>query len=207
MEKNFIYKFATVIGSAILLSGCFDLTEEAFDRVDAKAYYQDENSVKSAVATIYSTGATSYAEYFFYLQEFSADQVAWRSWNGGAWGYDEAEKLVFSTQSWTPDAKIIRSAWQNAWTTIGLCNTLLSDLSKLSAADLRMSDEKMAAYVGEIRTLRAWAYYNIFEIWGGALPLNVEPANGENLPPTADPDFDKSCRKIYDFIISELLDC
>ncbi len=207
MEKNFIYKLATVIGISFLLSGCFDLTEEAFDRVDAKAYYQDENSVKSAVATIYSTGATSYAEYFFYLQEFSADQVAWRSWNGGQWGYDEAEKLVFSTQSWTPDAKIIRSAWENAWTTIGLCNTLLSDLGELSASDLLMTEEKMAAYIGEVRTLRAWAYYNIFEIWGGALPLNVEPADGENLPPTADPDFDKSCRKIYDFITSELDAC
>ena len=73
-------------------------------------YYQDENSVKSAVATIYSTGATSYAEYFWYMQEFPADQVTRRVWNGGQWGYDEGEKFIFSIQNWTPDAKIIRSA-------------------------------------------------------------------------------------------------
>lgn len=61
------------------LSSCFDLDEEVFDRVDSKIYYQDENSVKGAVASIYEVGTKSYIEYFWYLQEFSADQVAWRS--------------------------------------------------------------------------------------------------------------------------------
>ena len=57
-------------------------------------------------------------------------------------------------------------------------------MGKLTSADLKMTDEKLKAYEGEVRTLRAWAYYNIFEIWGGALPLNIEPAtvDGE-LPP------------------------
>ena len=206
--KYLKYKCLLAIILGCSLSGCFDLTEEVFDRVDSGVYYQDENSVKSAVATIYSTGATSYAEYFWYMQEFPADQVTWRVWNGGQWGYDEGEKFIFSIQNWTPDAKIIRSAWENAWTTIGLCNTLLADMGKLTSADLKMTDEKLKAYEGEVRTLRAWAYYNIFEIWGGALPLNIEPAtvDGE-LPPTADPDFDTSCKKIYNFIATELDDC
>ena len=40
----------------------------------------------------YTPGTVSYThlEYFWYLQEFSADQVAWRSWHGGLWGWDEA---------------------------------------------------------------------------------------------------------------------
>lgn len=187
------------------LSSCFDLDEEVFDRVDSNIYYQDENSVKGAVASIYEVGTKSYIEYFWYLQEFSADQVAWRSWNGGLWGYDEAEKFVLSTQNWTPDSKIIRSTWETAWSTIGLCNTLISDLEALNAPSLKMTEEKMKAYIGEVRTLRAWAYYNIFEIWGGALPLNI--SSGTDVPPSADPDFDTGCKKIYDFIISELDGC
>ena len=144
--KYLKYKCLLAIILGCSLSGCFDLTEEVFDRVDSGVYYQDENSVKSAVATIYSTGATSYAEYFWYMQEFPADQVTWRVWNGGQWGYDEGEKFIFSIQNWTPDAKIIRSAWENAWTTIGLCNTLLADMGKLTSADLKMTDEKLKAY-------------------------------------------------------------
>ena len=64
--KYLKYKCLLAIILGCSLSGCFDLTEEVFDRVDSGVYYQDENSVKSAVATIYSTGATSYAEYFWY---------------------------------------------------------------------------------------------------------------------------------------------
>ncbi len=189
----------------LTLSSCFNLDEEVFDRVDSSIYYQNENSVKGAVASIYKNGALSYIEYFWYLQEFSGDQVTWRSWNGGLWGYDEGEKFVLSSHTWTPDSKIIRSTWETAWTTIGLCNTLVSDLESLNPASLKMTEEKMKSYIGEVRTLRAWAYYNIFEIWGGALPLNI--STSADVPPTADPDFDASCKKIFDFIVNELDDC
>jgi hypothetical protein len=174
----------------ISLTSCFNLDEEVFDRVDATIYYQDEASVKSAVASIYGTGALSYIEYFWYLQEFSADQIAWRSWNGGLWGWDEAEKFVLSSHTWTPDSKIIRQTWQTAWTTIGLCNTLITDLEGLDPASLKMTEEKLKSYIAEVRTLRAWAYYNIYEVWGGALPLNI--SSGSEIP------------GIFDFLVKEL---
>lgn len=203
--KHIKYNWLLVAILSFSLSSCFNLDEEVFDRVDSSIYYQNENSVKAAVASIYSNGALSYIEYFWYLQEFSADQVTWRSWNGGLWGYDEGEKFVLSTHTWTPDSKIIRTTWETAWTTIGLCNTLLNDLEALEAAALKMTDGDLNTYIAEVRTLRAWAYYNIFEIWGGALPLNISV--GTEIPPTADPDFDTSCKKIYSFITGELDAC
>lgn len=203
--KHIKYNWLLVAILSFSLSSCFNLDEEVFDRVDSSIYYQNENSVKAAVASIYSNGALSYIEYFWYLQEFSADQVTWRSWNGGLWGYDEGEKFVLSTHTWTPDSKIIRTTWETAWTTIGLCNTLLSDLEALDAAALKMTAGDLNTYIAEVRTLRAWAYYNIFEIWGGALPLNISV--GTEIPPTADPDFDTSCKKIYSFIAGELDAC
>lgn len=203
--KHIKYIWLLVAILSFSLSSCFNLDEEVFDRVDSSIYYQNENSVKAAVASIYSNGALSYIEYFWYLQEFSADQVTWRSWNGGLWGYDEGEKFVLSTHTWTPDSKIIRTTWETAWTTIGLCNTLLVDLESLDAAALKMTAGDLNTYIAEVRTLRAWAYYNIFEIWGGALPLNISV--GTEIPPTADPDFDTSCKKIYSFIVGELDAC
>ncbi len=203
--KHIKYNWLLVAILSFSLSSCFNLDEEVFDRVDSSIYYQNENSVKAAVASIYSNGALSYIEYFWYLQEFSADQVTWRSWNGGLWGYDEGEKFVLSTHTWTPDSKIIRTTWETAWTTIGLCNTLLSDLEALDAASLKMTAGDLNTYIAEVRTLRAWAYYNIFEIWGGALPLNISV--GTEIPPTADPDFDTSCKRIYSFIAGELDAC
>lgn len=198
-KKNYLIILALF---GLSMTACLDLGEEVFDRVDSSIYYQDESSVKSAVASIYGTGALSYIEYFWYLQEFSADQVAWRSWNGGLWGWDEAEKFVLSSHTWTPDSKIIRQTWETAWTTIGLCNTLIVDLESLDPANLRMSEEKMQTYIAEVRTLRAWAYYNIYEVWGGALPLNISA--GSEIPGSASTDFDEGSQIIFNFLIEEL---
>lgn len=198
--RYYILSFGLLFG--LLFSSCTNLDEQVYDRVDAGNYYQNEMSLKGAVGAIYEKAATSYVEYFWYLQEFSADQVAWRAWNGGLWGYDEAEKFVLSSHTWTPESKIIQQTWSTAWTTIGLCNTVLDDLKDLDPASINVSAAKLASYAAEIRTLRAWAYYNIFEIWGGALPL-YESASGE-IPGSVDDDFDKGCQMIYDYIIKEL---
>ncbi len=201
------YIFGSLAGGLLALSavGCTDLDEKVFDRIDSSIYYQDESSVKGAVASIYSSACSSFLEYFWYLNEFSADQISWRVWNGGAWGYDEGEKYVLSTHTWNSESKIIRSAWEGAWTTIGLCNTLLNDLEGINPSSLNMTQEKKDQYIAEVRTMRAWAYYNNFELWGGSLPLNTSVSS--TVPGSVSPDFNEGCQLIYDFISDELDDC
>ena len=185
------------------LSACTDLDEKVYDRIDAGVYYQNESSVKGAVAAIYGqTSQTLAGENFFHLSEYPSDQITWRVWNGGLWGWDEAMKTVLSWHNWTSESTIINNAWNGAWTAIGLANLLLSDLEGLSAENLGMSEAQLAQYVAEVRTIRAWNYYCIFELWGGALPLNTSA--GSEVPGTADPDWNTSCKKIYDFIATEL---
>ena len=185
------------------LSACTDLDEQVYDRIDAGVYYQNESSVKGAVAAIYGqTSQTLTGENFFHLSEYPSDQITWRVWNGGLWGWDEAMKTVLSWHNWTSESTIINNAWNGAWTAIGLANLLLSDLEGLSAENLGMSEAQLAQYVAEVRTIRAWNYYCIFELWGGALPLNTSASS--EVPGTADPDWNTSCKKIYDFIATEL---
>ncbi|MGN1210774.1 MAG: RagB/SusD family nutrient uptake outer membrane protein, partial [Candidatus Cryptobacteroides sp.] len=53
-----------------------------------------------------------------------------------------------------------------------------------------------------------WSYYNVYELWGGALPLNVTAtAESSDIPGSADADFDKGCKIIWDFIATELDEC
>jgi len=185
------------------LSACTDLDEKVYDRIDAGVYYQNESSVKGAVAAIYGqTSQTLAGENFFHLSEYPSDQITWRVWNGGLWGWDEAMKTVLSWHNWTSESTIINNAWNGAWTAIGLANLLLSDLEGLSAENLGMSEAQLAQYVAEVRTIRAWNYYCIFELWGGALPLNTSASS--EVSGTADPDWNTSCKKIYDFIATEL---
>ncbi len=182
---------------------CTDLDEEVYDRIDASVYYQNEASLIGAVAAIYNqTSSTLAGEYFFHLSEYPADQITWRAWNGGQWGWDEAEKIVLSWHNWTEESQIIRDAWSNAWTAVGLANQLLNDMEGLSASNLNISESKLEQYVAEVRTIRAWNYYCLFELWGGALPLNTSVSS--NVPGTADADWDTSCKIIFDFIVTEL---
>ena len=199
-----VFKYSIMaIAVAFGLTACTDLDEKVYDRIDASVYYQNEASVKGAVAAIYNqTSSTLAGENFFHLSEYPADQLTWRVWNGGLWGWDEAMKTVLSWQNWTSESTIIRNAWSSAWTAVGLANLLLNDLEKLNAGSLGMSDQQLKQYIAEVRTIRAWNYYCIFEIWGGALPLNTSASS--EVPGTADPDWNTSCKKIYHFIATEL---
>ncbi len=68
-----------------------------------------------------------------------------------------------------------------------------------------MSDAALRSYIAEVRTMRAWAYYQNFELWGGALPLNISVGN--DIPGSADPDFNRGCSVIWQFIADELDGC
>ena len=50
--KKYITSLLSVAALAIGATSCTDLDEVTFDRIDAGAYYQDENSVKGAVAAV-----------------------------------------------------------------------------------------------------------------------------------------------------------
>ena len=189
---------------AVSASSCTNLDEITFQQIDASNFYQDENSVKGAVASIYSSAMSGFLEYFWYLNEFSADQVAWRTWNGGQWGYDDAEKFVLSTQTWNSRSVIIRNAWNNAWTCIGLCNTLISDLQGINPSSIGMTQAALDSYIAEVRTMRAWAYYNNFELWGGALPIFTAGDSTDVPGSIAGDNLDEGCKLVWDFIASEL---
>lgn len=202
--KNFCFTAATGAMLAVSATSCTDLDEVTFQQIDASNFYQNESSVAGAVASIYSSAMQGFLEYNWYLNEFSADQVAWRTWNGGQWGYDDAEKFVLSTQTWTSRSVIIRNAWNNAWTCIGLCNTLIGDLEGVDPGSIGMTREGLDAYIAEVRTMRAWAYYNNFELWGGALPLNTVSGSADIPGSVAGADFNEGCNIIWQFIADEL---
>ena len=200
MKKNI---FITVLAAAVAVS-CVNLDEKVYSSLDKGVFYQNENSVKAAVASVYNEAQSNLSEKMFYLQEYSADQMAWRIWNDG-WGYDEGEKYVLSVQRWNSESKIILQAWQESWTTIGLANNIIYDLQTIEPSDLKMSREQFDSYIAELRTLRAWCYYINFQAWGGSLPLcntvsdEVPPSESRRLG-----SFEAGCRSIYDFIATEL---
>ena len=78
-----VFSYLLPLTSYLFLSSCTDLDEKVYDRIDAGVYYQNEASVKGAVAAIYGqTSQTLAGENFFHLSEYPSDQITWRVWNG-----------------------------------------------------------------------------------------------------------------------------
>jgi len=188
---------------SLLLTSCFDLEEKPYNQLSPENFYVDESSVQAAVAAIYAQEMLDVSEFYWYMQEFSADQIAWRTWNGGNWGWDEAYKYVLSTHTWDSESTVIRVTWEKGWTAIGMCNNVIYDLENLDANSVGMSQNEIQSYIAEVRSFRAYCYYNIYEIWGGVLPLSTGVSTTE-IPGSVSDNFEEGCQIIYDFIVKEL---
>lgn len=195
--------FCLIVLTSIMYTGCFNLEEVPFNQLSPTKFYANETSVKSVISAIYAQEMTDLAEFYWYMQEFSADQIAWRSWNGGGWGWDEAYKFVLSTHTWDSRSTVIQVTWEKGWASIGLCNNVIYDLENLDAKSIGMTDASKLSYIAEIRTFRAYCYYCIYEVWGGVLPLNTGVSTAE-IPGSVSTDFDAGCKILYDFIVKEL---
>ena len=74
--NTFKYAICGAVGLLAGLTACTDLDEKVYDRIDASVYYQNEASVKGAVAAIYNqTSSTLAGENFFHLSEYPSDQI------------------------------------------------------------------------------------------------------------------------------------
>ena len=81
-----ITKLIAVFISSLAVTSCFDMTEHPYTLMDASNYFTDETAVKQAIANIYAQEQGDISEFYWYAAELTADQIAWRSWNGGSWG-------------------------------------------------------------------------------------------------------------------------
>ena len=202
---NAIKKVLLTIASGLALTGCFDMTEHPYTLLDASNYFTDENSVKQVIAHIYAQEQSDLSELYWYAQELSADQITWRSWNGGSWGWDSGDKFVLSTHTWNPSSNYVNRIWNGAWTAIGLCNNFITDLSGINASSLGLSEEQKQAYIDEVRTFRVYCFYNVFEVFGSVIPLST--TTDTSVLPVSAMDgmtFEEGNAKVCQWMIDEL---
>lgn len=207
MYKNIFKSIVGLFAASVAVTSCFDMEEHPFTMLSAGNYFTNEASVKQVIANIYAQEQGDLSEYYWYAQELTADQIAWRSWNGGSWGWDSADKFVLSTHTWTPLSNYVNRIWSGAWTAIGLCNNFIADINEVGPEAIGLSQEQFDSYIAEVRTFRVYCFYNIFEVFGGVIPLSIS-ADTETLPESAcaGTTFEDGCRKVCEWMISELDD-
>jgi starch-binding outer membrane protein, SusD/RagB family len=175
------------VGMTISSQSCTNLDEEVFSQISADNVLNTEADVIAAMAGCYSQlytlgshNSTTSAS------EVSTDEAIIPQ-RGGDW-LDGGQWLRMHRHEYTPAEASFNNAWSDMYIGIGRCNLLIASLE--SAATY-------PAYVAEMRTLRAYYYYRLLDLFGN-VPL-VTRVDASSLPTTA------SRTEIFNFVESELL--
>lgn len=178
---------------SIFVVGCTDLDEELFDQVEGSSFFSTDREIELGVASVYSAFALL-PDHFnvWLLQELSADEV-FIPIRGGDWD-NGGVHLELSGHTWATDNPAIDGAWNTLYQIVARSNSIIGTIEGIG--DL---DTGQKAALAEAKTLRAFAYWELLDLFGTP-PLVTSPfIDPNNLPANATPT------ELYTFIESELL--
>jgi starch-binding outer membrane protein, SusD/RagB family len=187
IHKNYIILF--FFFTIFLVSCETDLEVEPQSFISSEAFYKDEKEVNLAVIATYNS-LYAILENEWNLTEMRSDNTSFRPD-----GSDDSDPDRFSLDRFTMSttSKINENYYRACYSTIALSNRVLANLSVVSNPDLKKQ------YEGEVKFLRAHAYFNLVRLYG-PVPLVEKVITGEeSLKISRSPEND-----IYNLILSDL---
>jgi starch-binding outer membrane protein, SusD/RagB family len=154
---------ARLLLSTVLLTvlACTDLTESPSSAVTPDNFYRNEAEVLAGVASVYAQMRGTLDDYW-YATEVSSDEIVVPT-RGSDW-YDNGQWLELKRQTWTASSPSGRAFMNGAWVTpftgVARANIVLNALQNVAVAN-------QATIVAELRTLRAFYYYMLMDMFGG----------------------------------------
>jgi hypothetical protein len=199
-------KIATLgLAGALTMTSCLSDLDQApvdpdsFTEIDV---FADANSAKGALAKLYAAlaitgqqgpsgqgdiqgideGSSQFSRMLYNLNELTTDHAV------VAWGDPGLPNL--HAMDWTSSNQWVEGMYYRLAQEVSFTNSFISNAAALS------SDAEVAAYIAEARFLRAYAYYNLLDLFG-EVPLLTE-LKAEK-PSQASKD------EIFNFIEAELI--
>ncbi len=184
-------KITLILASIVAVSSCDVLNVEPSQSIPSEGAITSANDLERALMGCYD-GLQSGGYYgldYLIAPELVSDNLIW---TGTSQDYGALDNNVIS-----PDLFLVEGVWSSIYTVINRANNALYYLPGVE--NLSEDDEKN--YEGELRFIRALAYFDLVKLFGG-VPLRELPAldAGEDLyvPRSSEED-------VYDFIITELI--
>ncbi|HEX6135865.1 MAG TPA: RagB/SusD family nutrient uptake outer membrane protein [Longimicrobiales bacterium] len=179
---------AAFCGLLLATQGCTDLSETPLSAITPDNFYRTEQEVLGGLASIYN-GLQGSLWGYYNFSEITTDELIVPT-RGNDW-FDGGRWLEMHRQTWTassPAAEDINGTWNNAYTGIARANVLLGVLPDIAIANKAVVD-------AEVRTLRAFYYYMLLDMFGG-VPI-VETTEIAERPRN-------TRQEVFNFIESEL---
>ncbi|MDI1257529.1 MAG: RagB/SusD family nutrient uptake outer membrane protein [Flavobacterium sp.] len=139
-------------------------------------------------------GTSNFNRCLWYLQDLTTDEVIWSYENDA--GTADLQRTI-----WTADNPLLLGMFSRTMAEIALANEFLRQTSESKVASRGNTDAvflaNVADYRNEVRVLRAYAYYNMMDLFGKAPFLTEsDPVN------FAGPEYSR--QQLFDFVESEL---
>jgi hypothetical protein len=150
-----------------VFQGC-DLDENPVSVITPDNFYQNEAEILGGLASVY--GALRVLHWTYYnLSEVSSDEIVVPT-RGSDW-FDNGRWLEIHQQSWAANSPSglddINRGWNEPFAGIARANVVLDALENVTIADKE-------TFVAELRAMRAFYYYMLMDLFGGA-PLATTP--------------------------------
>ena len=179
-----------VLLSMVPVQACTDLSETPSSSITPENFYRNEADVLGGLASVYAQLRGTLDDYW-YATEVSSDEMVVPT-RGSDW-YDNGQWLELKRQNWTASSPSTLAFMNGSWNTpfigIARANVLLDALTRVTVPN-------QGSIVAETRTLRAFYYYLLMDMFGGVpivTDLEIKPRERNTRT------------ELFDFIESELL--
>ncbi|MBO9618269.1 MAG: RagB/SusD family nutrient uptake outer membrane protein [Niabella sp.] len=186
--KKILKLYLLMAGITSVLWSChkIDVTTNAL--YTESSFPQTDDQFQSVIGTVYTNLRGHYSLTYWFAQELSSDEAILPAF-GGNW-YDGNKYQELHRHSWTKDNAWINSAWSDVASIIGLCNQTQYIFRKAPEGDSKNTA------LAEIRTLRAYAYWEMLDMFGN-VPLDT-------LYPSPGIQAAASRKDVFNFVEAEL---
>jgi hypothetical protein len=156
--------FLLCVPAPILFSACTNLTEVPPDALTPTNAFRTDAEVLAGVASVYAT-LRSTMDDRYNISEITTDEIIVPT-RGSDW-YDNGRWLEMFKHGWTSSSgsalQDMNGAWNNLFSGVARANLMIDVITKAGGPTA-------PATLAELRTLRAWYYYMLMDLFGG-VPL------------------------------------
>lgn len=186
--NNSIRLLFIVTAAGFIMSSCHKIevtpnslyTEDVFPKTDAE--------FQSVMGTIYTSLRGHYSLAYWFAQELSSDEAILPVY-GGNW-FDGQGYIQLHRHDWNKDHGWITTVWNDANSVVGLCNQTMYIFRNAPEG------ESKNTAIAELKTLRAFAYWELLDMFGNVPLDTIYPSPGVQAKATR--------AEVYNFVVSEL---
>lgn len=164
--------FIALVAIASLASGCRKLD------VKVESQYIEDNFPKTAadykalIGPVYSNLASRYAIDYFRMQELTTDELILPGRDGN---YDDGGQYrQHHNHTYTPDHVNVRDVWDWGFSSINLCNRIISVISN---STLPPTDPGRVSALAEVKAMRSLFYFFMMDLYGNVPIVDTFPVS------------------------------